>query len=46
MKEISLNYNIPLTTAFRYTKLGKIYKNKFYFYNVEQIKKIDQLKSK
>jgi hypothetical protein len=46
MKEVNLNYNIPLTTIFRYIKSGKIYKNKIYFYDINQIKNIDHLKYK
>lgn len=38
MKETGIYYNISLTTLSRYIKLGKIYKNKYSFYNVNSIK--------
>lgn len=38
MKEVSSYYNITLSTIFRYIKSRKIYKNEFYFYDVNQIK--------
>ncbi len=28
-------YNIPRTTLFNYIKSGKLYKNKYYFYNID-----------
>jgi hypothetical protein len=40
MKEVSSYYNIPLATLFRYIKSKKIYKDKFHFYDVNQIRNI------
>lgn len=37
-KKTSRIYNIPFTTIQRYIKSGKLYKNKFYFYNVNSYK--------